>query len=40
MEQLDSFAQTSETLEAARLVHRPGLVTEMQARLAQALASC
>ncbi|SDB17499.1 peptidoglycan-binding domain-containing protein [Belnapia rosea] len=33
MEQLGAFAQTSEPLEAARLVRRPGLVAEMQARL-------
>ncbi len=34
MEQLGAFAQASETLEVARLVRRPGLVAEMQARLA------
>ncbi|WP_144404459.1 peptidoglycan-binding domain-containing protein [Belnapia sp. F-4-1] len=34
MEQLGAFAQGSETLEAARLVRRPGLVAELQTRLA------
>ena len=34
MERLRAFAQASETLEVARLVHRPDLVTETQMRLA------
>lgn len=34
MGELEAFAEGREELEAARLAHRPGLVAEMQARLA------